>query len=98
MGKNLEPQFAFRCDKKTIQKLEHIAEKNTRTRNQEMKHIIKKYINEYEAEHGKIIIEEKEENKRKISPLNPFGAGLAVGDALGEIVVEIGRASCRERV
>lgn len=59
MGKNLEPQFAFRCDKKTIQKLEYIAEENTRTRNQEMKHIIKKYINEYEAEHGEIQIEEK---------------------------------------
>ena len=38
MSKNLEPQFVFRCDKITIQKLEYIAERNTR--NQEMKHII----------------------------------------------------------
>lgn len=54
MGKNLEPQIAFRCDKKTITKLEAIAETHTRTRNQEMKHIIKQYIEAYEAEHGEI--------------------------------------------
>ncbi len=88
MGKNLEPQFAFRCDKITIQKLEHIAQKNTRTRNQEMKHIIKKYINQYEAEHGEIQIEEQEKKKIKINPLNPLGTGYAAGDALGEMVVE----------
>lgn len=50
--------------------------------------MIEKYIDEYEAEHGKIIIEEKEENKRRISPLNPLGAGLTVGDTLGGIVVD----------
>ena len=42
MGKNLENQYAFRCDKETIKKLEFIADQHTRTRNQEMKHIIKK--------------------------------------------------------
>ncbi len=88
MGKNLEPQFAFRCDKITIQKLEHIAQKNTRTRNQEMKHIIKKYINQYEAEHGEIQIKEQEKKKIKINPLNPLGTGYEVGDALGEMVAE----------
>lgn len=60
MGKNLEPQYAFRCDKTTIKKLEYIAVKNTRTRNQEMKHILKQYIEEYEAEHGEIKIEEEQ--------------------------------------
>lgn len=60
MGKNLEPQIAFRCDKNTISKLEIIAEAHTRTRNQEMKHIIKQYIESYETEHGEIMIEEEQ--------------------------------------
>lgn len=59
MGKNLEPQIAFRCDKNTIAKLEIIAETHTRTRNQEMKHIIKQYIELYEKEFGTITIEEE---------------------------------------
>lgn len=57
MGKNLEPQYAFRCDELTIKKLEYIAKENTRTRNQEMKHIIKDYIAQYEKEYGEIKIE-----------------------------------------
>lgn len=60
MGKNLEPQIAFRCDKEMIKKLEYIADKNTRTRNQEMKHIIKQYVELYEKEHGPIEIEEEQ--------------------------------------
>lgn len=59
MGKNLEKQFAFRCDDLTIKKLEYIAQTHTRTRNQEMKHIIRQYINRYELEHGPIKIEEE---------------------------------------
>lgn len=59
MGKNLEPQIAFRCDRTTIDKLEYIAKQNTRTRNQEMKHIIKQYIDKYEEEHGEIKIPKK---------------------------------------
>lgn len=58
MSKNLEKQFAFRCDDLTIKKLEYIAATHTRTRNQEMKHIIKQYINTYEEDNGKIKIEE----------------------------------------
>ncbi|MGI5947500.1 MAG: hypothetical protein ACOX8K_08855 [Lachnospiraceae bacterium] len=66
MGKNLENQYAFRCDKETIKKLEFIADQHTRTRNQEMKHIIKKYIDEYEKEHGEITIsDEAKENPLK---------------------------------
>lgn len=60
MGKNLEKQFAFRCDDNTIKKLEYIAQSHTRTRNQEMKHIIRQYINRYEMEHGEIIVEDSE--------------------------------------
>ena len=60
MGKNLEPQIAFRCYKETIKKLEHIANAHTRTRNQEMKHVIKEYIIAYEAKNGPIEIEEEQ--------------------------------------
>lgn len=56
MGKNLEPQYSFRCDAITIKKLEYIANKNTRNRNQEMKHIIKNHIAQYEKENGPIIL------------------------------------------
>ena len=58
MGKNLEKQYAFRCDDLTIKKLEYIAQLHTRTRNQEMKHIIHQYINRFEIENGPIQIEE----------------------------------------
>lgn len=65
MGKNLEPQYAFRCDEITIKKLEYIAKQNTRTRNQEMKHIIKEYISFYEKENGEITIEPTTREKAK---------------------------------
>lgn len=58
MGKNLEKQYAFRCDDETIKKLEYIAAQHTRTRNQEMKHIIKQYVDAWEEDHGKINVEE----------------------------------------
>lgn len=54
MRKNLEKQYAFRCDKEMIKKLEFIAKQHIRTRNSEMKYIIKMYIEEYESENGKI--------------------------------------------
>lgn len=54
MGKNLENQYAFRCDKEMIKKLEFIAKLHIRTRNSEMKYIIKKYIDEYESKNGEI--------------------------------------------
>lgn len=66
MGKNLEPQYAFRCDEITIKKLEYIAQRNTRTRNQEMKHLIKEYILKFEAENGEIQIKEKKTRKEAI--------------------------------
>ena len=58
MGKNLEKQYAFRCDEETIKKIEYIASQHTRNRNQEMKHIMKQYIEAYEEDHGKIKVEE----------------------------------------
>lgn len=82
------PIIKANTTQKNIDKMKVIAENNKRSLAKELELIVENHIKEYEAKHGEIIIKEKEENKRKISPLNPFGAGLAVGDALGEIVVD----------
>lgn len=82
MGKNLETQYSFRCDKDTIKKLEFIANQNTRTRNQEMKHIIKKHIDEYEKIHGEIQLKE-ETIIEKIADILP---AREIGNEIGDIV------------
>lgn len=84
MGKNLETQYSFRCDRETIKKLEYIAKQNTRTRNQEMKHIIREYIAEYEKKNGKIQIQE-DTILEKIAMKMP---GHQLGDANAEKVIE----------
>lgn len=84
MGKNLETQYAFRCDDTTIKKLEYIAQKNTRTRNQEMKHIIKQYVEQYESNNGEIIIEEAKE-KKKVTIHNNSGNVIIGKDNNGTI-------------
>lgn len=84
MGKNLETQYSFRCDKETIKKLEFIASQNTRTRNQEMKHIIKEYISKYEKEYGEIQIE-KESIVEQIIEIAPGGK---LGGELADITLE----------
>lgn len=58
MGKNLEKLYSFRCDDETIKKLEYIAKKNTRNRNQEIKHIVKEHIEKFETKYGSIKIED----------------------------------------
>ena len=58
MGKHLQKQYPFRTDEITIKKLDYIADKNTRTRNQQIEHLAKLCIADYEAEHGELIIEE----------------------------------------
>lgn len=57
MGKNLEKLYSFRCDEKTITKINYIAKEEDRTRNDQIKHLIKKCIRDYEKEHGEIKIE-----------------------------------------
>lgn len=44
-----KPQFIFRTDKEIIDKLKDIAEEENRTANKMLEHIVKKYIEEYEA-------------------------------------------------
>ena len=61
MGKNLKPQFSFRTDKELIKKIEFIAEQETRNRNQQIEHLIKQCIEEYEKKNGKLIYTEDEE-------------------------------------
>ena len=58
MGKNLQKQYPFRTDETIIKKIDYIAELNTRNRNQQIEHLLKECINQYEAVNGKLIIEE----------------------------------------
>ena len=46
-----KPQFIFRTDKEMLDKLKSIAEEENRTANKQLEHIVKKYIEEYEAKH-----------------------------------------------
>ena len=60
MGKNLVKQTGFRfSDESIIEKLDVIAKANKRNRNQQAEWVLDKYIREYEAEHGKIELDEE---------------------------------------
>lgn len=87
MGKNLEPQFTFRCDKKTMDKLGYIANAHTRTRNQEMKYIIKEYIMSYESSHGEIVITEPEIPEIRIPILDPYHLGVKAGEKTADVII-----------
>lgn len=52
-----KPIIATRTDLKTIKKFEIIAEKDNRSMSNLSELLIKKYIENYEAEHGEIIID-----------------------------------------
>lgn len=54
MGKHLYKQYSFRCEDKLIEKLDYIAKKNVRNRNQEMIYSLQYYISNYEKIHGEI--------------------------------------------
>lgn len=51
------PQFTIRADKNLLDKLAYIAKKNERSASKEAIYLIKKRIEEYESEHGEIIID-----------------------------------------
>lgn len=60
MGKNLVKQTGFRfTDETIVLKLDVIAKANKRNRNQQTEWVLDKYIREYEAEHGKIELDEE---------------------------------------
>lgn len=52
-----KPLMAVRTSDEIKQKLEIIAEYNSRSASKEIEFLIKKHIQEYEAEHGKIILQ-----------------------------------------
>ena len=49
-----KPQFVIRAEKEIFEKLKYIAQQNERSATQEAIYIIKKHIQQYEAEHGTI--------------------------------------------
>lgn len=60
MGKNLIKQTSFRfSDESIIAKYDVIAKANKRNRNQQVEWVLDRYIREYEAEHGKIELDEE---------------------------------------
>lgn len=58
MGKHLQKLYSFRADDNLMSKLNYIADFNTRTRNKEIEHVLKTYVNNFESEHGQLIIGE----------------------------------------
>lgn len=61
MGKNLQPLFGFRTKKEYIDKLDVIAETNSRNRNKQIEYLIKQCIKEFELENGEIQLNNSEE-------------------------------------
>ncbi len=58
MGKNLQKQFPFRTDEEIIKKIDFIASQNTRNRNQQIEHLLKQCINEFELKNGTLVIDD----------------------------------------
>lgn len=52
-----KPSFLIHADKEIIEKLKYIAKYNERSATQETVYLIKKDIEEFEAQHGEIKIE-----------------------------------------
>ncbi len=52
------PQFTLRIPQEQMDKFRYIAEYNARSCNRELEHLIKKQIDEFEKEHGKILKED----------------------------------------
>lgn len=48
------PRYSLRMNRILLNKLEYIAEFEGRSKNKEIEQIVRKYIQEFEAEHGEI--------------------------------------------
>lgn len=57
MPSNL-PQFTIRIDPLMLKKFRYIAEYNARSANREAETLIKNHIENFEKEHGKIILDD----------------------------------------
>ncbi len=53
------PRFTLRIPSVLLEKLGYIAEFEGRTKNREIEQLIKKFIAEYEREHGEIKLDKK---------------------------------------
>lgn len=54
-------RYTLRVDRNLFAKFRYIADYQGRSANREIEHFIKKIVKEYEEEHGKIILESKDE-------------------------------------
>ena len=54
-------RYTLRVDRVLFQKFRYVAESEGRSANKEIEQFIKKHVAEYENEHGKIIINQKED-------------------------------------
>ncbi len=52
------PQFTVRIDPVLLKKFRYIAEYNARSANREAETLIKKHVDEFESEHGKITLDD----------------------------------------
>ena len=51
------PRYTLRVPRILLDKLEYIADYEGRTKNKELEQLIKKHIDEFEAKHGKILLD-----------------------------------------
>lgn len=54
-----KPKIVAYTDQKTLDKITKIAKKNVRSLSQEIVYLVKKEVENYEKEHGEIILEEE---------------------------------------
>ena len=52
--------FTFHLDEKTLQKMRMIAKNETRSTSNLIEHLCRLCVNEYESEHGEIVLENEE--------------------------------------
>lgn len=55
------PRYTLRINQILLDKLEYVAEYNGRSKNREIEMLIRQHICEFEAEHGKIDLEDARE-------------------------------------
>lgn len=55
------PRYTLRINRITLDKLEYIAEFNGRSKNREIEWLIRRHIADFEKEHGRINLSEKED-------------------------------------
>ena len=57
--KDNKSRFTLRIDPELLEKLGYIAEYEGRTKNRELEQLIKRRIQEFEGEHGEILVQDE---------------------------------------